>query len=117
MPTTLCQYSATSGKPWHSQMYAKFKISFWKHEPPKPTEAFKNLEPIRVSVPMACETCWTSAPVASQSALMALMEEMRCAKNAFAASFESSADHKLAVRMFSFGTQLEYTPTSASTAA
>ena len=48
----------------------------------------------------------TSAPVASQSAEMELMEEMRCASIAFAVSLESSADHKLEHRMRSVGTQL-----------
>ena len=28
-------------------------MSFWKQEPPKPTEAFKNLEPMRESCPIA----------------------------------------------------------------
>ena len=32
-------------------------MSFWKQDPPKPTEAFRNLLPMRVSVPMACATC------------------------------------------------------------
>merc|ERR1719384_855397 len=54
--TTDCQYFATSTKPSDSQMYTRFKISFWKHEPPKPTEAPRNFAPMRVSAPMARET-------------------------------------------------------------
>lgn len=38
-------------------MYTRFRMSFWKQEPPKPTEAFRNLLPMRLSVPMACDTC------------------------------------------------------------
>ena len=54
-------------------------------------------------------TCCTSAPVASQSAEMELMEEMRCARKAFAVSLDSSADHRLAHRMRSTGIQCSYT--------
>ena len=32
-------------------------MSFWKQDPPKPTEALRNLGPIRLSVPIACDTC------------------------------------------------------------
>jgi hypothetical protein len=31
-------------------------MSFWKHEPPKPTEALRNLGPMRESMPIACAT-------------------------------------------------------------
>ena len=98
-------------------MYARFRISFWKQDPPKPTEAFRNLGPMRLSVPMECATCVTSAPVASHRADMALMEEMRWARKALAASLESSADQRLAVMICSLGTQLAYTSARASTAA
>ena len=37
-------------------------MSFWKQEPPKPTEAFRNLGPMRLSVPMHRATSLTSAP-------------------------------------------------------
>lgn len=50
-----------------------------------PTLAFRNLLPMRWSIPMALATSSTSAPVASQSAEMEFMLLMRCAKNAFAA--------------------------------
>ena len=45
----------------------------------------KNLLPSLVSVPIACATSPTSAPVASHTALIALILEMRCARNALAA--------------------------------
>lgn len=48
-------------------------------------------------------------PVASQSAEMEFMEEMRCASMALAVSLASSADHRLARRMRSWGTQCAYT--------
>ena len=79
-------------------------MSFWKHEPPKPTDALRNLGPMRVSTPMACETSDTEAPVASHSAEIELIDEMRCARNAFAVSFVSSADHRLVVSTCSVGT-------------
>mmetsp|Transcript_2955 Transcript_2955/g.10453 ORF Transcript_2955/g.10453 Transcript_2955/m.10453 type:complete len:237 (-) Transcript_2955:196-906(-) len=97
-------------------MYTRLRMSFWKQEPPKPTEALRNLDPRRLSLPTAKDTSCTSAPVASQSAESALTLEMRCASIAFAASFESSADHRPAVMMRSRGTQLAYTALSASTA-
>ena len=34
------------------QMYTKLRMSFWKQEPPKPTLAFRNLGPMRESVPV-----------------------------------------------------------------
>ena len=44
------------------------------------------------------------------------MEEMRCARKALAVSLESSALHRLAVRMRSLGTQRSYIPLSTRTA-
>ena len=54
-------------------------------------------------------TCWTSAPVASHSAEIELIEEIRCARNALAVSLDSSADHRLAHKMRSSGIQCSYT--------
>ena len=51
-------------------------MSFWKQDPPNPTEALRFLGPILESVPTAWATSSTSAPVASQMADMALMEEI-----------------------------------------
>lgn len=82
---TCCQYAATSGRFKHSQMYTKFKMSFWKQEPPKPTDAWRNLEPIRESSPIARATSDTSAPVASHTADNEFILEMRWARKAFAA--------------------------------
>src|SRR3954471_9866558 len=92
-------------------------MSFWKQEPPKPTDDFKNFGPMRLSFPMALATSSTSAPVASQSAEMELMEEMRCARKAFATSFESSDDQRFVVKIRSRGTQRAYTSTKDLTAA
>jgi len=64
-------------------------MSFWKHDPPKPTEERRNFGPMRESTPMACATSSTLAPVASQSAEIELIDEMRWARKAFAVSFES----------------------------
>jgi hypothetical protein len=49
-----------------------------------PILAFKNLFPIRESSPTAFATSLTDAPVASQTAEMVLILEIRCAKNALA---------------------------------
>merc|ERR1712168_830128 len=89
---TWCQYSATSGKFNDSARYVRLSTSFWKHEPPKPTDALRNFEPSRLSLPMAFATWSTSAPVASQMAEIAFIELILCAKKAFAASFDSSLD-------------------------
>jgi hypothetical protein len=80
-------------------------MSFWKHEPPKPTEAFRNFGPMRESRPMALATSSTSAPVASHRAEIELIDEIRCARKALATSFESSDDQRLVVMMRSRGTQ------------
>lgn len=60
---------------------------------------------MRESLPTAIATCSTSAPVASHSALIAFMELMRCAKNAFAVSLLSSLDQRFVVMILSRGTQ------------
>ena len=49
---------------------------------------------MRESTPTAYATSSTSAFVFSHSAEMALIDEMRCARKAFAVSFESSADQR-----------------------
>ena len=67
------------------------------HDPPKPTLACRNGLPILLSMPMACATSCTSAPVVSHSAEMELMEEMRWARKALAVSLDSSDDHRLVV--------------------
>src|SRR5574343_22592 len=87
-------------------------MSFWKHEPPKPTEAFKNLGPILLSNPIAFATSLTSAPVFSHNSLNALIEETRCAKKALAVNFDNSEDQTLVVKILSVGTQFAYTSTN-----
>ena len=81
-------------------------MSLRKHEPPKPTLAFRNFGPMRVSMPMARATSSTSASVFSHSAEMALIDEMRWARKAFAISLESSPLQRLESMMRSRGTQL-----------
>jgi len=80
-------------------------MSFLKHEPPKPTLAFKNLLPILESVPIAFEISVMFASVFSHKAEILLMDEMRWARKAFATSFESSELHRLLVRILSRGIQ------------
>ena len=80
-------------------------MSFLKQEPPKPTPAFRNLGPMRLSAPIARATSATFAPVFSHSSVSALIEEMRCARNAFAAIFDSSEDQTFVVRIRSRGIQ------------
>lgn len=74
-------------------------MSFWKHEPPNPTEARKNLGPTRVSQPTAWATSSMLAPVASHMADSALIEEIRWASMALAANLDSSDDQTPTVRM------------------
>ena len=80
-------------------------MSFWKHEPPKPTLAWRNLGPILGSVPQALEISLMSAPVASHRAEMELTEDTLWANIALATNFDNSEDHKFVVRIFSRGTQ------------
>jgi len=86
-------------------MYTRFRISFWKQDPPKPTEAFRNFGPMRESCPMARATSSTFAPVTSHNSEIALIEDTRWARKALATSLDSSDDHKFVVRMRSLGTQ------------
>ena len=72
--------------------FTRLRMSFWKHEPPKPTEAWRNFGPILESRPMALATSEMSAPVDSQISDIALMLEIRWARNALAANFDSSED-------------------------
>lgn len=108
-----------------------------------PTLGWRNLGPMRESFPIAWATSLQSAPVASHIALTALILDMRCARNAFAAwicykntfwevfwfnlmrlflqvlltSFDSSDDHVFVVIIRSWGTQWRYIQHSSSAAA
>mmetsp|Transcript_2063 Transcript_2063/g.5298 ORF Transcript_2063/g.5298 Transcript_2063/m.5298 type:complete len:253 (+) Transcript_2063:516-1274(+) len=112
MSTTLCQYCATSLSPKLSQRYTRFRMSFWKQLPPKPTELLRKWGPTRGSVPTARATSSTSAPDTSHRAEMELIDEMRWARKALATSLDSSEDHRLVVMMRSRSTQYSYTSTS-----
>ena len=83
-------------------------MSFLKQEPPKPTDASKNLLPILVSAPTALETSWILAPDSSHKAERLFIEETLCAKNALDANFDNSDDHKFVVIIFSWETQWLY---------
>lgn len=85
--------------------YTKFKISFWKQDCPNPTEAFKNLYPIRPSASIALAISSTLAPVFSYKTKFALIEDICCAKNVLAVSFDYSEDQTLVVIMRSFCNQ------------
>ncbi|MNR26196.1 hypothetical protein D3C85_1433920 [compost metagenome] len=80
-------------------------MSFWKQEPPKPTEALRNFGPILLSIPIAFATSFTSAPVFSQSSESAFIDDILCAKNALAVNFDNSDDQTLVVKILSVGTQ------------
>src|SRR5690606_42121611 len=92
-------------------------MSFWKQEPPKPTEALRNFDPIRESIPIAFATSSTLAPVFSQSSDMALIEDTRCARKALAVNLDNSEDQRLVVRILSRPTHLAYIFTKASIAS
>ena len=54
-------------------------MSFWKHDPPNPTLAFKYFGPILLSDPIALATSEMSAPVCSQMADIELILDIRWA--------------------------------------
>ena len=66
--------------------------SFGKQLPPKPIPARRKLVPIRRSWPMPSATLTTSAPVASHTLAISLMNEIRVISAAFAASLIISAE-------------------------
>jgi len=80
-------------------------MSFWKQEPPKPTDDFRNFGPMRLSLPMAFATSSTSAPVASPKGRDRIDRGNAWARKALATSFESSDDHRLVVMIRSRGIQ------------
>ena len=82
-------------------MYIKLSISFLKQLPPNPGPAFKNLEPILLSIPIALETSEMSAPVFSHKLENVLIELILWAKKAFAASLDNSELQRLVLRIFS----------------
>mmetsp|Transcript_26117 Transcript_26117/g.61218 ORF Transcript_26117/g.61218 Transcript_26117/m.61218 type:complete len:313 (+) Transcript_26117:564-1502(+) len=114
---TWCQYSAHSWRPKVSQRYTRLRMSFWKHDPPKPTDAFRNFGPMRGSEPIAREISETSASVASQRAEIELMLDTRWASTALATSLESSDDQRLVVMICGRAIHCAYTLARVSTAA
>ena len=86
LPTTRRFWSSftsmTALRSW--KLYPEFAASclsasesFGKQEPPKPMPARRNAGPMRRSNPMPCATVTTSAPVASQTFAISLMNEIR----------------------------------------
>ena len=71
---------------------------------PRMELTWRNLGPILESLPIAWATSDTSAPVASHTADMLLMLEIRWARNALAASLLSSLDlNRIRNDLFSLG--------------
>src|SRR4051794_40331674 len=69
-------------------------VSFGKHDPPKPGPAWRNFAPIRLSMPIALATSWTSQPTHSQRFAISFMKEIFVARKAFAAYLISSEPSK-----------------------
>ena len=69
----------------------KARMSLGRQPPPKPSPALRNFRPIRASCPIASASTVTSAPVASHSSAMALMNEILVARNELAATLTSWA--------------------------
>jgi hypothetical protein len=67
------------------------RMSFGRQPPPKPSPAPRNFRPIRGSRPIASASVVTSAPAASHTSAIALMNEIFVARNAFADTLTSSA--------------------------
>ena len=65
-------------------------MSLGRHPPPKPIPARRNFDPMRSSYPIACASCVTSAPVASHTSAIALMNEILVARKLLAATLTSS---------------------------
>jgi len=73
----------TTTKTYTLKTQGKYSFLFF-HSINLPILADKNLFPIRESSPTALATSLTDAPVASQTAEIVLILEIRCAKNALA---------------------------------
>ena len=93
-------------------------MSLDRQPPPKPSPADRNRRPMRVSWPSASARVITSAPAASHTFATALMKEILVARNAFAATFTSSAVAR-SVTMYGVpsSSTLAYTARSVTSAA
>jgi hypothetical protein len=80
-----------SSPPLARAMRATARVSLGKHEPPKPGPGCRNWLPMRASRPMPLATTSTSAPSASHSSAISLMNEILAARNELDAYFTSSA--------------------------
>ena len=93
--SSLTSMTAFSTWKWYPELAASCfnaRLSFGKQLPPKPIPARRKLLPIRRSQPIPSATLTTSAPVASQTFAISLMNEMRVISAAFAASLIISAE-------------------------
>ena len=89
--STSLRNASESPRPSSSARAVNARMSFGRQPPPNPTPAFRNRRPMRASCPMASASAVTSAPVASAISDIALMKLIFVARNAFAATFTSSA--------------------------
>ena len=80
-----------NGTSWSSAILTSARVSFGKHEPPKPGPACRNFEPMRLSSPMPRATSCTSAPTFSARSAISLMKVILVARKALAAYLISSA--------------------------
>ncbi|KOU44361.1 hypothetical protein ADK53_01775 [Streptomyces sp. WM6373] len=67
------------------------RMSLGRQPPPNPRPALRKRRPMRVSCPSASARVLTSAPAASQTSAIALMNEILVARKEFAATLTSSA--------------------------
>ena len=90
--TSITAFSTWKWYPEFAASCFRASESFGKQLPPKPTPARRKLLPIRRSWPMPSATLTTSAPVASHTFAISLMNEIRVISAAFAASLIISAE-------------------------
>ncbi len=96
----------------------KARMSLGRQPPPNPSPAPRNLRPIRSSCPMASASATTSAPTASHTSDIALMNEIFVARNEFAAALTSSAvARSVTIRGVPAARQSAYTSSSRCWAA
>merc|ERR1719231_1169665 len=87
----------------------KIQNIFLETRYPNPTDDFKNLGPMRGSVPIDLEISSILASVASHNAEIEFIEETLWANIALATNFDNSEDQRFVVMICSLGTQLAYT--------
>ena len=81
----------TESTPSSRAVAAKARMSLGRQPPPNPSPGTRNRPPIRLSWASASASGTMSAPAASQTSAIALMNETLVARNALAATLTSSA--------------------------